>query len=88
MSVIRHGPDGPYYNHQCYEDGRNVSRYVPREQVEALKEALEGRRRFDELVAQYLEVMIERTRTERKEGLKKSPHPSSSLPKTRRSSSS
>ena len=29
LSVIRQGPEGPYYNHQCYENGRNVSRYVP-----------------------------------------------------------
>lgn len=26
LSIIRQGPTGPYYNHQCYEDGRNVSR--------------------------------------------------------------
>ena len=26
VSVIRQGPSGPYYNHQCYENGRNVSR--------------------------------------------------------------
>jgi len=30
VSVLRQGPQGPYYNHQCYEKGRNVSRYVPR----------------------------------------------------------
>ena len=88
MSVIRQGPDGPYYNHQCYENGRNVSRYVSKEQVEPLQRALEGRKRFDELVAQYLELMIERTRAERKEGSKKSPRPNSSSPKTRRSSNS
>ena len=29
LCVIREGPTGPYYNHQCYEAGRNVSRYVP-----------------------------------------------------------
>jgi hypothetical protein len=29
LSVIRQGPAGPYYNHQCYEEGRHVSRYVP-----------------------------------------------------------
>jgi hypothetical protein len=32
VNVIRQGPQGPYYNHQCYEQGRNVSRYVPTEQ--------------------------------------------------------
>ena len=29
LSVIGRGAQGPYYNHQCYENGRNVSRYVP-----------------------------------------------------------
>jgi len=29
ICVIRQGPQGAYYNHQCYENGRNVSRYLP-----------------------------------------------------------
>ena len=49
VSVIRHGPEGPYYNHQCYEDGRNVSRYVPEEQIPDLKEAIAGYQRFRQL---------------------------------------
>ena len=89
VSVIRQGPDGAYYNHQCYENGRNVSRYVPGEQVGDLKEAIEGYRRFQQLVEQYLELMVEKTRAERQAGLKKKTPPrSSSWPKTRKSSSS
>ena len=86
LSVIRQGPEGPYYNHQCYENGRNVSRYVPAEQVAALQEAIDGYQRFGELVKQYVEVMVEKTRAERASGLKKkNPRPSSSSPKTRKS---
>ena len=49
LSVIRQGPTGPYYNHQCYEKGRNVSRYVPAEQVSALQEEAHQRiGRFEE----------------------------------------
>jgi len=50
VSVIRQGPEGPYYNHQCYEQGRNTSRYVPREQVPALKQDIEGYHRFGQLL--------------------------------------
>src|SRR6185503_19200736 len=86
ISVIRQGPEGAYYNHQCYEDGRNVSRYVPGEQVGDLQEAIEGYRRFQQLVEQYVQLMVERTRAERQAGSKKKPplH-SCSWPKTRKS---
>ena len=88
VSVIRQGPEGAYYNHQCYENGRNVSRYVPGEQVDDLREAIEGYRRFQQLVAQYVELMVEKTRAERQAGSKKKTPPrNSSWPKTRKSSS-
>lgn len=88
VSVIRQGPEGAYYNHQCYENGRNVSRYVPGEQVGDLKEAIEGYRRFQQWVEQYVELMVEKTRAERQAGSKKKSRPrNSSWPKTRKSSS-
>lgn len=46
LSIIRQGPEGPYYNHQCYENGRNVSRYVPAKQVAQLKDDLTAHHRF------------------------------------------
>ena len=86
VSIIRQGPQGPYYNHQCYEDGRNVSCYVPAEQVPDLKAAIEDFRRFQELVEQYVQLVVERTRAERQAGLKKkTPPPNSSWPKIRKS---
>ena len=88
LHVIRQGPEGPYYNHQCYEDGRNVSRYVPSQQVADLQAALEGYRRFQELVEQYVELLVAKTRAERQAGLKKkTPLRNSSWPRTRKSSS-
>ena len=74
VSVIRQGPEGAYYNHQCYEKGRNVSRYVVGEQVAALKDAIAGYQRFQQLVTQYVELMVEKTRAERQAGLKKRGH--------------
>jgi len=86
VSIIRQGPQGPYYNHQCYENGRNVSRYVPAEQVPDLQAAIEDFRRFQELVEQYVHLLVERTRAQRQAGLKKkTPRPNSSWPKTRKS---
>ena len=88
LSVIREGPSGPYYNHQCYEEGKNVSRYVPSEQVSQIKEAIEGYHRFLELTQQYAQRVVEKTRAEREAGSKKKTRrQNSSWPKTRKSSS-
>ncbi len=32
LCILREGPEGPYYNHQSWENGKNVSRYVPQDQ--------------------------------------------------------
>jgi hypothetical protein len=88
VSVIRQGPAGPCHNHQCYENGRNVSRYVPAEQVTQLKAALADYQRFQQLVKQYVELMVEKTRAERQAGSKKkTPRRTSSWPKTKKSNS-
>jgi hypothetical protein len=88
LSVIRQGPKGPYYNHQCYENGRNVSRYVPAEQVAELQEAIEAHQRVEQLMAHYVQLMVEKTRAERAAGAKKKTRrPNSSWPKRRKSSS-
>ena len=84
VSVIRQGPKGPYYNHQCYEEGHNVSRYVPSDQVANLQEAQENYRCFQGLIEQYVQLMVERTRVERQGAKKKTPRIISS-PRTRKS---
>ena len=88
VSVIRQGPSGPYYNHQCYENGRNVSRYVSAEQVEELKAAIAEHQRFQQLVQQYVQLLVQKTRAQRQAGSKKKTLPPiSSWPKTRKSTS-
>lgn len=57
----------PHYNHQTWQDGRNVARYVPLDQVAALQEAIDGYHLFMELAEQYAEEIIRRTRRERLE---------------------
>jgi len=56
------GPSGPYYNHQRWENGRNVVRYVPRGQIPALQEALDGYQRFRILARAYADQIIRQTR--------------------------
>lgn len=54
--------NGPYYKHQRWEDGRNRSRRVPAEEAEALREAVEGRQRFESLSAEFVELTVASTR--------------------------
>jgi len=52
------------YNHQTWQGGRNVSRYVSPEDAPALLKAIQGYRRFLQLTQQYADMIIERTRAE------------------------
>jgi hypothetical protein len=77
LCVIREGPQGPYFNLQSREGGKPVSRYVPREQAEVVRQNTENYRQFESLVEEYAELIITRTRAERLTGQKKSLKPSS-----------
>jgi len=61
---MREGRDGPYFNHQTWEDGRNVVRYVPRERAEAVQGAIDGYRRFLRLSQAYADLIVQRTRAQ------------------------
>lgn len=54
----------PHYNHQTWQNGRNVVRYVPAHQVARLQEAIDGYRLYMALAQQYAEKIIQRTRRE------------------------
>ena len=85
LRVMRQGSDGPYYHLQSWEKGRNFNRYVPREQLAAYEEALAGYQKFAQLIEQYAQGMIEKTRAELASSKKKRPsRPPSFWPKTRR----
>jgi len=86
LCVIRQGADGPFYNHQTWENGKNTSRYVPRDQVDALEQALAGYQSFESLSKEYVRLLVEKTRAERAAGFKKKrPRRQSSWPRTRKS---
>lgn len=87
LCVMRQGPNGPYYNLQWREQGKAVSRYVPSDQVEAVTQNTTNYQTFQNLVSQYAQLIIERTRAERGAGFKKKTSaPKSSWPKKRNSS--
>lgn len=54
--------DGAFYNHQTWEKGRNVVRYVPRERAADLQKAIEGYRQYLALTQAYADQVIARTR--------------------------
>lgn len=64
---------GPYYKHQRWEDGRNVSRRVPSTEVEPLRKAVEGYHEFEELAKEYARLTIAMTRKPASENSKKKP---------------
>jgi hypothetical protein len=88
LTVMREGPEGPYYKLQAWENGKNVSRYVSRDQADAVQEALAGYRQFQELTEQYAQAVIDQTRAELAAHSKKKIYHlrrKSSWPKTRKS---
>lgn len=88
LCIIRQGPEGPYYKLQCRENGKNLTRYVPRDQAPVVAAHTANYERFQSLVAAYVALVANRTRTEREAGFKKKIlGAKSSWPKTRKSKS-
>ncbi|SRR6266550_1168221 len=90
LSIIREGPNGPFYNHQYRQDGKNKTRYVPRDQVETVQKAIDGYAQFKKLIAQHVDQVVQTTRAEITSDSKKNSSQSpanSSSPKKRKSAS-
>ena len=51
-----------HFNHQTWQKGRNVVRYVPREEVGNLQAAIDGYARFMQLAQHYADEIIRLTR--------------------------
>jgi hypothetical protein len=67
---MRRGPKGDYYNHQTWEKGKNVVRYVPQDQVASLRHAIAGYQKFLRLTQIYADEIIRRTRQSSKNNQK------------------
>lgn len=65
ISLMRKTPSGEFYNHQTWENGQNKARYVPRDEVAPLQEAIEGYHLFKELSEAYAQRIIDQTRAAR-----------------------
>jgi ribosomal protein S17E len=55
----------PHYNHQTWQDGRNVVRYVPTKETKFLENAIAGYNHFVKLAEQYADEVIKQTRRQR-----------------------
>ena len=64
LTVMSEGPQGLHYKLQAWENGKNVSRHVSRDQADAVQDALEGHRKFQDLTQQYAQTVIDQTRAE------------------------
>ncbi|MCP4373563.1 MAG: hypothetical protein GY797_36485 [Deltaproteobacteria bacterium] len=53
---------GPYYKHQRWEDGRNMSRRVSVAEVERMRKAVDGYHQFEKLAKEYAQITIQMTR--------------------------
>src|SRR2546429_9939595 len=62
---------GPYHKLQCWVAGKNVTRHVRPEELPAIKEALEGYARFQELTVRYADLIIQQTRQHIQAAIKK-----------------
>lgn len=53
--------NGPYYKHQQWKDGKNVSRRVKADEAELLREGIEGMDRFKRLCDDYARTTVAMT---------------------------
>jgi len=86
LSVLRQSAKGPSCNFQLWEAGRNVSEYVPADQVPIVQQHLNAYSEFEGLIDQYVQLVSARSRQERLSDAKKKRRiPTSSSPKKPRS---
>jgi len=52
---------GPYYKHQVWKDGRNLSRRVPADEAVLLREDIDNAKRFEHLTEELAHLNIEHT---------------------------
>ena len=63
-----------YFRLQYWKDGKNHSRHVRPEELPALRAALDGYARFIQLTELYAQRIVELTRQQLEEGVKKKIH--------------
>ena len=79
----RSGANGPYHKLQQWHEGKNKTRYVSAEEVPLVQSALAGYERYQQLTAQYADLVIADTRKGISDSKKSSRRRSSSANKRR-----
>jgi len=72
---------GPYFKLQLWENGKNVTQRISSEDAEALAQAIDGRKRFEQLAGEFIETTVAMTQSESSPGSKKNTTKSSSQSK-------
>jgi hypothetical protein len=79
------GQVGPYYKHQVWQDGHNVSRRISAEEAPGLEAAIANRQRFEALAAQFVDLTVAHTRQCQSATAQKKRAPTSSSRRKRKS---
>ena len=77
---------GPYFKHQAWQDGSNLSRRVPAKEAPALETAIANRQKFEALATEFIDVTVSGTRQSQAAAVKKRP-PAAPLRSKKRSRS-
>ena len=77
---------GPYYKHQVWQNGRNVSQRISAEEAPGLQAAIANRQRFEALAAQFVDLTVAHTRQCPSGTAQKKGAPASSSPRKKKSS--
>ncbi len=83
----RSGLAGPYHKLQCWQAGKNHTRYVPAQDLPAVQAALAGYAQYQRLTEEYASLVIAQTRQAITDSKKNKSHQRSSLPKKKKSNS-
>ena|SRR5207247_2294132 len=82
---------GPYFKHQVWENGQNLTRRIPADKADTLAQAIEGRKEFEKLAEQFIDATVVLTRADSssasKKNATKSKPPSKRKPRDTSSSS-
>ena len=71
---------GPYFKHQIWENGQNLTRRIPPEKADLIAQAIAGRKQFEQLAEQFVDATVLLTRA------KTSPDSKKNATKSRRPS--
>lgn len=56
---------GPYFKHQVWENGGHRTRRIPVEKVDPLAQAIDSRKRFEQLAQEFIDTTVAMTRAPR-----------------------